>query len=209
MKKFALLFGLVFAFQAALIAQPEDQENVVFNAHLWSTFELVIVSGDEQEITFLTAADYNNGVDESAGIVPGFTEITIEATENWNLTIQALDDFQPYVGGPIGAGTGFIPIGNLGVWISEDGDHGIGTGEVTYTCTAPASIQPLTLADDPLISLGSNPNSGDASDNAFTLHWEMGTVNVGFGQTIFEQMAAGDFTTGDYTTTATLSLWQD
>jgi hypothetical protein len=201
MKKIVLLFAMVFAFQATLWAQATDTEDIIFNAHLLSVFELNVDFGGTQEITFATAADYNNGVDESGGIVPGYSEITIEATEDWDLTIQC-PDFNP---GGASPGTGIIPIGNLGVTITEDGAHGLGTGEVTYSCV-PGTPQPLTNADAPLISLGSNPNSGDAADNAFTLHWEMGTAAVGFGSTMLQQMALGNFTTGDYTTTATLTL---
>jgi hypothetical protein len=203
MKKIALLFGFVFAFQVALLAQVEDFENVIFNAHLLETFDITVVSGGVQEITFAVAADYNNGVTEGAGILPGFTEITIEATGDWDLTITCPD----FIPGGATPGTGNIPIENLGVTITEDGAHGIGTGEVTYGCP-PGTPQVLLDADTPLISYGGSSNAGDASDNAFTLHWEMGTAAVGYGSTMFDQMANGDFTVGDYTTTAVLNLYK-
>ena len=82
MKKIVLLFGLLFALQAAIMAQLTDQEVVVFNAHLNETFNLN-VDGVTQEITFAVAADYNNGVTEAGGIVPGFTLISVEATGDW------------------------------------------------------------------------------------------------------------------------------
>ena len=66
MKKIVLLFGLLFALQTMLVAQ--DSEPVIFNAHLLSVFELTVVSGGVQEITFANAADYNNGVDETGGM---------------------------------------------------------------------------------------------------------------------------------------------
>lgn len=203
MKKLVLLFGLLFALQTAIMAQVTVQ-NVVFNAHLVSTFNLNLVSGPTQEITFDDAAEYNGGVDEFNGIAPGFSEISVEATENWYITLEC-PDFAGF--GPT-PGVGLIPIANLGVTITEDGAHGLGTGEVVYTAIGPANPEGLTVLPTNLIWLGANPNAGDVTDNAFTLHWEMGTqlgtmYNTG---SIFDQMSAGDFTTGDYTATATLTL---
>lgn len=202
MKKIVLILGAVFAMQTAMVAQITEGE-VVFNAHLLSTFNLN-VDGVDQEITFANAADYNNGVVEAVGVLPGITVISVEATEDWNLTIEC-PEFIGYAG-PNGAGTGTIPPENLGVTITEDGDHGLATGEVIYTGGNP-DPQGLTIAAAALISVGANSNAGDITDNAFTLHWQMGTM-LGTMETtsMFDQMANGDFSTGDFTTTATLTL---
>jgi len=205
MKKFVLLFGLLFALQTAIMAQVTVQ-NVIFNAHLISTFNLNLLTGGTQEITFNSALDYNNGVVDGIGILPGFTEISVEATENWYITIEC-PDFVGYAG-PNGAGTGVIPSENVGVTITEDGAHGLATGEVMYDAGNP---DPQGLYNAPaqnLIWLGANPNAGDVTDNAFTLHWQMGTQlgTMYAAGSMFDQMSAGDFTTGDFTTTATLTL---
>ena len=206
MKRIAFTLGLLFTFQFALLAQDTDTEVVVFNAHLLETFNLN-VDGIEQEITFDDADDYNLGVTEAEGIAPGFTLISVEATGNWDLTITA-PDFQPYVG-PNGAGTGIIPIENLGVWVEATGAHQFG-GEVT--CAFQVADDALGLTDnvaDPalLIGLGSG-NAGDISDNAFTLHWLMGTMQGSMESTVtmFDQLSAGVFGPGVFTTTATLTL---
>jgi hypothetical protein len=133
------------------------------------------------------------------GITPGFSDITVEATGNWDLTIICPN----FVGG---GGTDEVPIGNLGFTVTDQGDHNDGD-EVIHTGS---TVQQLTVTDDPLISL--NPgfsNIGDASDNAWRLTWEMGTpvIATAMGGTMFDQIAEGDFPVGDYTTTATLSLW--
>lgn len=203
MKKFVFLLGILFALQTALLAQVTEQE-VVFNATLAQTFNLNLLSGGTQDILFEDANDYNLGVTEplANGIDPGFTEISIEATENWNLTIEFNDNFLP-VAPPA---TLFIPLDNLGVYITEDGTHGLATGEVTYTATL-ASPDALTIAPLDLILLGANPNGGGVLENAFTLHWLMGTMQGNMNtESMFIQLANGDFTTGDYTTTATLTL---
>jgi hypothetical protein len=166
------------------------------------------VDGVTQEITFAVAADYNNGVTEAGGIAPGFTDISVEATGNWWLSINA-PDFQPYAG-PNGAGTGFIPIDNLGVWCEATGTHAFGT---EVTCAYQSAPAALGLSNPPavpeLIGLGTD-NSGAVADNSFRLHWLMGTMQGSMEATsMFTQLALGTiFSPGDYTTTATLTLTQ-
>jgi len=201
MKKFIILIGIVFVAQTALKAQILTQ-NVVFNANLGSTLNLMVTTGPVQTINFLDAGDYNLGVIEGAGIMPGFTTITVEATQDWLVNIQC----------PNFTGTGgTIPINNLGVWCEATGTYTFLTGEVTCTAQVPADCMALAIADFLLIGNGTG-NMGDATDNEFILHWEMGTMQNGNAVpmnplSIFDQMAAGDFTIGaDYTTTAVLTL---
>lgn len=203
MKKFVILFGILVAFQLGLRAQLTDAEDIVFNAHLLETFNLNVETGAIQEITFAVAADYNNGVTEAGGIVPGFSEITVEATGDWELEILA-PDFTP--GGGANPGTGSIPINNLGVWCEATGTHQFGT-EVTCAYQNAGAAMGMATTDQLLIGLGTT-NSGDVSDNAFTLHWLMGTMQGGMEtESMFNQLALGTiFSTGDFTTTATLTL---
>jgi hypothetical protein len=200
MKKIVFVLGFMLVANWGLMAQLTDQEDVVFNAHLLETFNLNVVTGPIQEITFTVAADYNLGVTEAGGIVPGFTTITVEATGNWELEIEA-PDFLPITG------TGTIPIDNLGVWCEATGTHQFGT-EVTCAYQNAAAAMGITVLPQLLIGLGTT-NGGDATDNAFTLHWLMGTMQGTMETTsMFDQMALGTFTVGDYTTTATLTLTQ-
>jgi hypothetical protein len=200
MKKLVLLLGLMFALQAAMMAQ-NTTGNIIFNAHLNQTFNLIIDLGTpvDQEITFATAADYNNGVVAGAGIQPGSSQIQVEATEDWNLTMGCPDFLIT------GGGTETIPIGNLGYVISENAGHG-NNDEVLYT---PGLIMMTNATTTALISVGPNGNAGDISDNDFTLTWEMGTAalqGMNLLGSMFDQMANGDFTTGDYQAIALLTL---
>lgn len=200
MKKIVFVLGFLLIANFGLMAQLTDQEDVVFNAHLLETFNLNVVTGPIQEITFAVAADYNLGVTEAGGIAPGFTTITVEATGDWELEIEA-PDFTPITG------TGTIPIDNLGVWCEATGTHQFGT-EVTCAFQNAAAAMGITIAPQLLIGLGTT-NGGDATDNAFTLHWLMGTMQGTMEtESMFNQMALGTFTVGDYTTTATLTLTQ-
>jgi hypothetical protein len=206
MKKIVLLLGLLFAMQTALMAQ-DTIGNVTFNAHLLSTFNLNVVTGGVQEIYFNVAADYNDGVTQvvtppgTGSIIPGFTEITVEATGNWELEILC-----PVFLGGIG-GAEVIPINNLGVWCDDvAGLHKFGAA-VTCGYINAATTLGLTITNQLLIGNGTG-NAGDISDNSFALHWRMGTTDNGTMNlaTMFDQMAVPDFTTGDYTTTAILTL---
>lgn len=197
MKKLVLLLGLMFALQAAMMAQ-QNTDNILFTAHLNQTFNINVPSGDAQIITFANAADYNNGVVATIGIMPGISRVTVEATADWNMTIEC----------PNFTGAGIIPIENLGVAITDVGTHH-NNAEVVYTAL-PGTPQPLTIAPAALISKGSLSDAGDISDNSWDLTWEMGTLYLqglnGPIGSMFDQMAAGYFPTGDYTTTAVVTL---
>ena len=210
MKKFVFLLGILFAMQMVVRAQVTEQ-TVTFNAHLISTFNLNMLDGGTQDITFNTALDYNTGVTGPLGLNPGITtgttHITVEATEDWHLTITAQDNFVGYAG-PNGAGTGTIPVDNVGVWCEATGLYTFGD-QLTCTFLDPLSIRGLeVLVDITLIGIGGSGNAGDISDNAFTLNWEMGTMqNASMHTTsMFDQMANGDFSTGDFTADAILTL---
>jgi hypothetical protein len=190
--------------QTALMAQ-QTTGDVVFNLTLQGTLNLTILpGGTPQAILFQNAANYNNGVTGGAGITPGNTQITIEATQNWHLMIGCLTNF---------TGTaGTIPINNLGVYCEATGTHKFTNipAEVTSTCQISANAMGLKIGDLELIGLGSG-NMGDATDNAFTLKWEMGTMKVAnpnpmHNTSMFDQMANGDFVVGLASTTATLTL---
>ena len=206
MKKIVFVLSLLIAANMGVMAQLQDTEDIIFNAHLLETFNLNVLTGATQEITFAVAADYNLGVTEAGGIVPGNSTITVEATGDWILEIEC-PDFLPDATAP-NPGTGSIPIDNLGVWCEATGAHQFGA-EVTCAFQNAAAALGLDPAAQLLIGLGSG-NGGDATDNAFTLHWLMGTMQGSMNtSSMFDQLALGTlFSVGDYTTTATLTLTQ-
>lgn len=204
MKRFILLFSLIFALQAStsLYAQlEEDTENVIFNAILGGVFNLLVIDGDIQTATFNSGDDYNFGVSETLGIPgidPGFTTVAMEATGDWYLQIGA-PDFVPITG------TGSIYIDNLGVWCEATGAHQFGT-EVTCAYQTADNALGLQNANATLIDLGTT-NSGGQTDNQFILHWLMGTMQGSMNTlSMFEQLSAGLFSQGTYTTTVVLTM---
>jgi hypothetical protein len=203
MKKLSLVLSLLFIlqFQPALMAQiPPDVEEVHFTANLNGSFDLVIEDGGDQVATFNTYEDYNDGVSETAGIVPGFTTVTMRATGNWYLQIHS-EDFMPNGG----TATGSIPINNLGVHCEATGVHQFGV-EVKSDYTSQDVALGLTTNDVTLIDLNSD-DSGDENDNKFILHWLMGTKNGSMNtESMFKQLSDGIFTQGQYLTTVTLTM---
>jgi hypothetical protein len=203
MKKIIISLSIVLALATPFrsMAQLEDAENVIFNAILGGVFNLLVIDGDLQTATFASADDYNFGVSETIGVPgidPGFTTLGMEATGDWYLEISA-PDFTPITG------TGTIPINNLGVWCEATGIHQFGT-EVTCGYQTPDAALGLGNSDVTLIDLGTS-NSGGSNDNEFVLHWLMGTMQGSMnGQSMFEQLSAGLFTQGTYTTTVVLTM---
>lgn len=203
MKRIAAIFALALILQApwALRAQV-DQENVIFNAVLGGAFNLIVqVGGELQTATFASADDYNFGISEdigTPGIDPGLTTVNMEATGDWYLEISA-PDFTPVTG------SGTLTIDNVGVWCEATGNHTFGN-EVTCAFQTADNALGLTASPVTLIDLGTS-NSGTSDDNEFILHWLMGTMQGSMnGQSMFEQLSAGLFTMGTYTTTILLTM---
>jgi hypothetical protein len=203
MKKLLLLLAFFGALnmQTKVMAQLEDEEDVIFNAILGGAFNLVVQDGDVQTATFASADDYNFGISETMGtpgIDPGFTTVAMEATGNWYLKISA-PDFVPVTG------TGGIPISNLGVWCEATGTHQFGT-EVTCSHQSADAALGLLNTDVTLIDLLTD-NSGDQTDNLFILHWLMGTMQGSMNtNSMFSQLSDGLFSQGTYTTTVVLTM---
>jgi hypothetical protein len=200
MKKLFILFAVLFAFsQLTVQAQPDDEDYVVFNAHLLAVLDITVTDGDVQEITFQTAAEYNAGVWEGAGIAQGWSDVTVNSTGNWDMLISA-PDFTGGTGNP-------IPIENLGVWCEATGNNNF-TGPCNCSCIDAGTTQGLTDTDAPLITNNGGNAGDDINDNLFTLHWRMGTMDNAsmYATSIMYQLVNEGITLGDYTTTATLTV---
>jgi|JFJP01.1.fsa_nt_gi hypothetical protein len=194
MKTFTKILILALTLQTAnVFAQATDVEVVNFTAVLSNVLNLSITAGADQTATFNTPILYNEGID-----VVGATGVTMESTTNWKLSISA-----PNFTGP---GAAIIPINNLGVWCSATGIHTIG-GEVVCSNTSLATSRGITVAVQDLITNGTG-NAGAAIDNAFDLHWTMGTMEGTMNPaSIFAQLANGTIASvGTFTTVVTLTL---
>lgn len=193
MKKFTILLSVILLTQAGSLFAQTDEENVNFTAILETVINLNIVDGGDQTATFDTPDKYNLGIDDV-----GITNITVESTSDWDLTIKA-PNFSD-------GGAAIIPINNLGVWCEANGAHTFGN-EVVTNFDALGNACGITTNDQNLID-NNGGNSGDATDNAFALHWTMGTMNNTMNAlSIFDQLANGTIANiGTFTTTVTLTV---
>lgn len=195
MKKI-ILFGavLMLFFNARITAQVTD--DVIFNVNLVNLFTITVESGDIQNATVTTSAEYLNGVIPVSGV----SEVSVESTSDWYINI----------GGPDLTGTaGTIPVDNIGVYVTDGtGSYTLGT-EYTSAYTTAASCMGLTNAGLLLVDNGTG-NAGGKAENWFNLNWLFGTMQGGMHPTsILAQITAGDFLSpGVASTTLTLTATQ-
>ncbi len=195
MKKFILIMTVLITAQTTnLMAQTTDTDVVNFTAILQEVLNLTVTGGQDQTADFDTPDEYNLGID-----AVGTTTITVEATGDWFLEVNAADFSD--------GGGNIIPIDNLGLWCESTGTNTIGA-EVSCAFTALASSMGITAADQMLLDLGAGSNAGGVAENSFNLNWTMGTMNGSMnGLTMLEQLTAGTIgALGTYTTTVNLTL---
>ena len=194
MKNFTIALCIFLVLPMCKIqAQATDTDVVNFTAILASVLNLNVTAGQNQTATFDTPEKYNLGID-----LVGTSTVTMEATSNWTLEINAAD----FTDGA----SAIIPINNLGVYCDATGAHTIGA-EATCAYTSLATSLGLTNADQMLIDNGTG-NSGDASDNTFNLNWTMGTMNGTMNSaSMFDQLSDGTIANlGTFNTTVNLTL---
>jgi len=197
MRKIVILFFAVLTI-AATNVRAQDTETVDFTVILSDVLDLNVTSGDAITVTFDTPLEWTNGID--ADVESGSnTTITCDATQDWDLTIDATDLTGVGFGGTMTAD-------NVGVYCEATGNNTFAGGEVTCAYTAFASPLALPNAATMLIENGTG-NAGNAADNAFTLHWQVGTMNGGMNATnMLDHVAGGDFVIDTYTTVINLTL---
>lgn len=192
MKKFTFILVIAILTQVGTLF-AQDTEQVTFEAILAEVLNLNVTGGGAQTVTFDTPDRYNLGVDDV-----GQTTITIESTTDWNLAVSAANLVD-------GAGAS-IPINNVGIWLAATGAHTIG-GEVSSSFTSLATSCGITVAAQTIID-NNGSNAGDATDNAFTINWTMGTMQGTMNPaSIFDQLADGTIAnTGTFNTTVNFTV---
>ena len=199
MKKLVILFAALLMF-AATNMQAQDRATVTgtvsMTVNLTDVLELNLTGGNAIVFTFDTPTEWNSGMTAPDGGTT--TTITINSTKDWYLTIESPDLT------PAGGGNNMTP-NTIGVWCEATGTYQF-PSEVTCAYTAVGSPLELENAAATLIDNGSG-NAGDATDNAYTINWECGTMNGPMNATsMLQHVAAGDFNADTFTSTVTLTL---
>lgn len=198
MKKIFLLIAVLFTFTQVSLNAQTDFDEVIFNLELVAVFDIEVVEGALQEITFDNSDQWNNGTYQGNGIVDGYSIVTVDATSNWDMFIKAPDFIAV-------TGTGTVPIDNLGVWCEALGTNNF-SGASSCGAQAAVDSQGITTADAILIA-NDGGNMGNNVVNRFQLNWRMGTQEGSMNTaSMLELLTLGGFTLGTYTTTATLTI---
>jgi len=195
MKKLIILFVAIFTF-ATMGLKAQTSENVALTVILTDVFDLNVTAGAAITFTFDTPAEWNTGMVAPDGGTT--TDVTIDATQDWELTILSPDLSD--------GAAGVMPAGNVGVYCTDNGgNYSIGA-EVACAYIAVGSPLALPNAATVLLDVGTG-NAGDATDNMFSINWECGTMNAPMnGTSMLQHVAQGDFPTGTYTSTVVLTL---
>ncbi len=195
MKKLIILFVAIFTF-ATMGLKAQEIENVALTVILTDVFDLNVTAGAAITFTFDTPAEWNTGMVAPDGGTT--TDVTIDATQDWELTIHSPDLSD--------GAAGVMPAGNVGVYCTDNGGNYTIGAEVACAYIAVGSPLALPNAATVLLDVGTG-NAGDATDNMFSINWECGTMNAPMnGTSMLQHVAQGDFPTGTYTSTVVLTL---
>ncbi|HPE87732.1 MAG: hypothetical protein WC151_06765 [Bacteroidales bacterium] len=126
------------------------------------------------DFEFTTFAEYQQGMGSHLG--PYFTEGSIAATTNWELSFKAAEPFLH------SDGVTTMPLDNVGVTVEWTGYNKIKNYAKTHA-------KALEMSEVLLIGQsGNKSNAGDESANSFVLYWQMGTGDGNMqSQSLFDQ----------------------
>lgn len=207
MNKLQLIFAaaLIALTSFSVFAQKGPSEVVNFSASLSEYVTLKIEEGAAQSFTFNNANEYNNGI-ESNEDGSHVAKVSVDASTKWKMTLKAANE--NFTASNNGA-EGSLAANNLGYYIKKTGTNAAGTDFVNNTNNPEAPVAVSHIAKEILTSTATagSSNIGDFNSNQFNINWEMGTQDGDMNPaSIFEQMRAGNFTTGTYTLDVSLTV---
>ena len=158
-------------------------------------------TGGNIEFTFNTIDDYKNGLSGDAATSTSanpttsnpmyVTTFTVAASTKWTLQYGAEEG--TFIGVDNPAST--LALNNVGFNLASTGTHVFGTELVSAPTTNGGVIADLDVYPTALIADGANAaaNAGDATDNAFTMTWRVGTAEGDmFATKLIEQSITPD-----------------
>ena len=191
MKKIFLpifVFGIIYS---GISQAVSDRNTIPVAVNLNRVLRMSVNTGGNIEFTFNTIDDYKNGLsgdaNTSAAANPGggagavagsesmyITTFTVAASTKWTLQYGAEE--ATFIGVDNPAST--LALNNVGFNLASTGTHAFGTELVSAPTTGGTVIADLDVYPTALIADGANAaaNAGDATDNAFTMTWRVGTA---------------------------------
>lgn len=184
MKKLLLpifVFGITFP---GISQAVSDRNTVPVAVNLNRVLRMSVNTGGNIEFTFNTIDDYKNGLSGDAATSTSanpatsnpmyVTTFTVAASTKWTLQYGAEE--ATFIGVDNPAST--LALTNVGFNLASTGTHAFGTELVSAPTTGGTVIADLDVYPTALIADGANAaaNAGDATDNAFTMTWRVGTA---------------------------------
>lgn len=183
MKKLLLpifVFGII---SSGISQAVSDRNTVPVAVNLNRVLRMSVNTGGNIEFTFNTIDDYKNGLSGDAATSTSanpatsnpmyLTTFTVAASTKWTLQYGAEEG--TFIGVDNPAST--LALNNVGFNLATTGTHAFGTELVSAPTTGGTVIADLDVYPTALIADGANAaaNAGDATDNAFTMTWRVGT----------------------------------
>ena len=184
MKKLLLpifIFGII---SSGISQAVSDRNTVPVAVNLNRVLRMSVNTGGNIEFTFNTIDDYKNGLSGDAATSTSanpatsnpmyVTTFTVAASTKWTLQYGAEEG--TFIGVDNPAST--LALNNVGFNLATTGTHAFGTELVSAPTTGGTVIADLDVYPTALIADGANAaaNAGDATDNAFTMTWRVGTA---------------------------------
>ena len=184
MKKLFLpifVFGII---SSGISQAVSDRNTIPVAVNLNRVLRMSVNTGGNIEFTFNTIYDYKNGLSGDAATSTSanpatsnpmyVTTFTVAASTKWTLQYGAEE--ATFIGVDNPAST--LALNNVGFNLASTGTHAFGTELVSAPTTGGTVIADLDVYPTALIADGANAaaNAGDATDNAFTMTWRVGTA---------------------------------
>ena len=184
MKKLFLpifVFGTIYS---GISQAVSDRNTIPVAVNLNRVLRMSVNTGGNIEFTFNTIDDYKNGLSGDAATSTSanpatsnpmyVTTFTVAASTKWTLQYGAEE--ATFIGVDNPAST--LALNNVGFNLASTGTHAFGTELVSAPTTGGTVIADLDVYPTALIADGANAaaNAGDATDNAFTMTWRVGTA---------------------------------
>ena len=201
MKKLLLpifVFGII---SSGISQAVSDRNTIPVAVNLNRVLRMSVNTGGNIEFTFNTIDDYKNGLSGDAATSTSanpatsnpmyLTTFTVAASTKWTLQYGAEEG--TFIGVDNPAST--LALNNVGFNLASTGTHVFGTELVSAPTTNGGVIADLDVYPTALIADGANAaaNAGDATDNAFTMTWRVGTAEGDmFATKLIEQSITPD-----------------
>lgn len=160
-------FSAIALFLMGGFAFAQSSDEIQISAAFSSSIDLTVTEGDNISFTVATLDDYTNGLADPTAYNSKFV-VNSSVDFKVDLTATPFDD---------GNGN-ILNANNFGYTIADAGTHAAGTNHLLMGAATTPSTYALLGNNTEVVTATGSGNAGDATQNAFTLKFELGTAAV-------------------------------